>query len=1027
MSESNGRPDEVVAAESWGKHLQRNDSPVVDLFHGQLKSTVACTECEKVSVTFDPFVQISLPLYLSGARWRAYEVTLYRDDLKNYPVTQYKVALNISATVGTLTKAVAEMTGLDMGSLYVHTTSETTLKPDQSLYHTRYNEYLVHEVKGMADFIADPKSYTLVGIQIQSKSRGYSYYSSYSTVEDITHYRVVSNDTTSTGLYNLIHDMHKELAELPDLDSVEPVSGEVDGEDSSDDSATELDENSQRNFVGGQGAAEESDDDTTSLLHPGRGRRRAALATDPAGEEMTDLTGNWPVTQDTSEHSEDRGTAPDGTTSPPAATAEPSTTTTADDGTTTTPNKFPQQAPSDGSASDDHQMPPQAAADASSSTNPQVDDAGATANAQEQSTTEQQKETADANAQDEPMGGVGEEQQTDNKTTKPTDTSYQVDQGEVVYTNLDVYDQCMDAKQENAQGSWLDDDPVPLWDKPEGDSVGAVGSVDGRSDPAMDDFGQEGEQDSWDATAPLNGNDGAMYDQQEDPNWGREPGPYWNTGSGGDNGGDYDTYPSTTGTDKGKGTPTKKVKKRKKNTPRYCFELVGTYESESTTYTYTSYTYSEKYDLASGCKVNSWDTRFSFPPDQSQYLDSLPPGADSVILLQVDWHMDYYDAVVDCYKKEEKHESWNMKVDQWGYPEVEALQLSECLDFFGTREQLGEDDEWYCPSCKQHIRAMKQLQLYRIPKILVIALKRFEWGGQYSRNKLEHAVDFPLEGLDVRQWLVDDSFYDKGCPEEDRESETIYDLFAVSNHYGGMCGGHYTAYAKAADGNWYDFDDSRYTEVYGDPVTTVVTPAAYSLFYVRRQAVKDENLTPPELLTHVGLISDIWGPNHDTIHGPNAMSQAADGGDAPNDSFDNQNVSLDQDSSDDFTHFTGGYDNGSAIDPLSTTMTNPLSSALGSGRAPVLPLTDEPDDGDGGWGFSSHSRGADYQTPTDQDSGWPHQSGSTSTTQVTALPGSVTTDTENTSVGHTDPNEVRLVDYEDDEQVGSEDFGIGWQ
>jgi len=40
----------------------RNDSVILDLFHGLLKSTVVCPECNKISVTFDPFCYLSLPL-----------------------------------------------------------------------------------------------------------------------------------------------------------------------------------------------------------------------------------------------------------------------------------------------------------------------------------------------------------------------------------------------------------------------------------------------------------------------------------------------------------------------------------------------------------------------------------------------------------------------------------------------------------------------------------------------------------------------------------------------------------------------------------------------------------------------------------------------------------------------------------------------------------------------------------------------------------------------------------------------------
>jgi hypothetical protein len=42
----------------------------------------------------------------------------------------------------------------------------------------------------------------------------------------------------------------------------------------------------------------------------------------------------------------------------------------------------------------------------------------------------------------------------------------------------------------------------------------------------------------------------------------------------------------------------------------------------------------------------------------------------------------------------------------------------------------------------------------------------------------------------------------------------IYDLYAVSNHYGNMGFGHYTAFARNPNnGKWYEFDDSRVQEL----------------------------------------------------------------------------------------------------------------------------------------------------------------------------------------------------------------------
>ena len=51
-----------LAERSWRGHKMRNDSVVVDLWQGMYKSTVVCPDCEVVSVTFDPFMDLSVPL-----------------------------------------------------------------------------------------------------------------------------------------------------------------------------------------------------------------------------------------------------------------------------------------------------------------------------------------------------------------------------------------------------------------------------------------------------------------------------------------------------------------------------------------------------------------------------------------------------------------------------------------------------------------------------------------------------------------------------------------------------------------------------------------------------------------------------------------------------------------------------------------------------------------------------------------------------------------------------------------------------
>ena len=37
-----------IADELWRRHLIRNDSKIVEIFHGQIKSVMKCLKCEKV-------------------------------------------------------------------------------------------------------------------------------------------------------------------------------------------------------------------------------------------------------------------------------------------------------------------------------------------------------------------------------------------------------------------------------------------------------------------------------------------------------------------------------------------------------------------------------------------------------------------------------------------------------------------------------------------------------------------------------------------------------------------------------------------------------------------------------------------------------------------------------------------------------------------------------------------------------------------------------------------------------------------
>lgn len=87
----------------------RNDSIIVDIFHGLFKSTLVCPECAKVSVTFDPFCYLTLPLPMK--KDRTMELFLVRSDPQSRPmqVGGYSEPVLANATKANQSTPLAKM------------------------------------------------------------------------------------------------------------------------------------------------------------------------------------------------------------------------------------------------------------------------------------------------------------------------------------------------------------------------------------------------------------------------------------------------------------------------------------------------------------------------------------------------------------------------------------------------------------------------------------------------------------------------------------------------------------------------------------------------------------------------------------------------------------------------------------------------------------------------------------------------------------------------------------------------------
>jgi len=213
---------------------------------------------------------------------------------------------------------------------------------------------------------------------------------------------------------------------------------------------------------------------------------------------------------------------------------------------------------------------------------------------------------------------------------------------------------------------------------------------------------------------------------------------------------------------------------------------------------------------------------FALETDQAeQALVSDVVGPSGTVNL--DWPFDLGEREFDLVEYETTDDSKGDEDASMPTEKRQTTSVLDCIQKYCQMEQLEETEMWYCNRCKDHVRAWKQFHLYRVPPILIVHLKRFQYSAStHRRDKITSFIDFPLEGLDLHGMV---SHYTE-------EEKPIYDLYAVSNHYGGLGGGHYTAYILSDDGTWCHYDDSRVTNNIDPKV--VVSEAAYVLYYRRR-------------------------------------------------------------------------------------------------------------------------------------------------------------------------------------------------
>ncbi|GAA5843592.1 hypothetical protein JCM11251_007125 [Rhodosporidiobolus azoricus] len=233
-------------------------------------------------------------------------------------------------------------------------------------------------------------------------------------------------------------------------------------------------------------------------------------------------------------------------------------------------------------------------------------------------------------------------------------------------------------------------------------------------------------------------------------------------------------------------------------------------------------------------------------PEREHDLETLPPQLMSEREWQI-YKMRNDSFIVQCFQGQFRNQlrcltcqktstTYNtfmpLSVPVPGGRGVSKVTLMACLEQFVRDEVLDGDDAWFCPRCKKNRQAIKKLSLSKLPPILVIHLKRFSFQGPFS-DKIETQVQYPLSGLDLSAFIppplmekrtgqVFNSAPPKGY---------VYDLFGVTNHYGNLSSGHYTAFVRSGR-EWNNIGDSKVTQC--DPRMVESAKSAYILYYAMR-------------------------------------------------------------------------------------------------------------------------------------------------------------------------------------------------
>lgn len=126
---------------------------------------------------------------------------------------------------------------------------------------------------------------------------------------------------------------------------------------------------------------------------------------------------------------------------------------------------------------------------------------------------------------------------------------------------------------------------------------------------------------------------------------------------------------------------------------------------------------------------------------------------------------------------------------------INGNTLYDSLSKYFEKEIL--ESKYFDEKNNKYIDTYREIKLMRVPKYLIIILKRYKT----HHSKAKNIISFPIDDLDLSCYA---DGYDKiSC---------MLKLISIGCHVGGLGGGHYFSICRHKNEKWYKYDDDTVSE-----------------------------------------------------------------------------------------------------------------------------------------------------------------------------------------------------------------------